>query len=211
MIVIVNVGIFLNDSKLIEWLSLECLSCGADVRCFFTPNRELELCDVVFCDIDMSVSLPQGEYFLVGISRGDDLAKENFDRVLHYPFLLEEIRGIIFNLFGGDADKNRNETNKASRYTIYIDEKRRQAELLNVKISLSDYELRVLKRLCKTPSCAVSREELSALFEKEVGGNMVDVYICHLRKKFESVTHEKVIYTVRGKGYMTNYFIKELK
>ena len=33
-------------------------------------------------------------------------------------------------------------------------------------------------------------------------GNMCDVYICKLRSKLSSVSNEKVIFTVRNKGYM---------
>ena len=39
------------------------------------------------------------------------------------------------------------------------------------------------------------------------GGNICDVYICHLRKKLETPSGRRLIYTVRGQGY--SLLIKE--
>ena len=67
-------------------------------------------------------------------------------------------------------------------------------------ISLSDYEMRLLVRLCRNNDEAVSREELNLLLGAE-SGNIADVYICRLRKKLEEGDGKRVIFTVRSKGY----------
>jgi DNA-binding response OmpR family regulator len=39
-------------------------------------------------------------------------------------------------------------------------------------------------------------------FEYEGGTNVVDVYISYLRKKIDGNCQDKLIHTVRGRGYM---------
>ncbi len=207
----IKIGIFSNDTEFAEWLALECIACGADVRCFSPQSSELDWCDIVFFDTSMSVSLPVGNYILVGIYRGAEIIEDMYDAVLNYPFLIEDVRNIILNLPIERGIPHQDKKYKDSRYTIYLNEGKRQASLFNIKITLSDYEMRILKRLCQTPASTVSREELVSLFEKNIAGNMVDVYVCRLRKKLESATLEKVIYTIRGQGYLTNYSVKEWK
>ena len=46
----------------------------------------------------------------------------------------------------------------------------------------------------------VTREELSALLGG--GGNIVDVYVCRLRSKIEKPLGRRIIWTVRGIGYV---------
>ena len=41
-------------------------------------------------------------------------------------------------------------------------------------------------------------------------GNIVDVYIHHLRKKLEEPFSRKIIYTVRSKGYKTTAKLKRI-
>lgn len=46
----------------------------------------------------------------------------------------------------------------------------------------------------------VTREELATLLGG--GGNIVDVYVCRLRSKIEAPLGRRIIWTVRGKGYV---------
>ena len=69
------------------------------------------------------------------------------------------------------------------------------------KISLSENEHKVLKLLCDNRGEIVEREQIYSLLGAEEG-NMGDVYICHLRKKIDNKLGLKLIYTIRGKGYM---------
>ena len=48
---------------------------------------------------------------------------------------------------------------------------------------------------------SVLREEIDAILSVD-DGNMSDVYICHLRRKLDNKLGLKLIYTIRGKGYM---------
>ncbi len=70
------------------------------------------------------------------------------------------------------------------------------------RIPLTPTEAAVLRRLCDHPGKPVSRDELCALIGG--GGNSVDVYICHLRRKIEKPLGRRMIATVRGRGYIWN-------
>ena len=71
----------------------------------------------------------------------------------------------------------------------------------NQVIPLSDNEYKILSLLCDNRYKIVERERIYAALGAEYG-NMGDVYICHLRKKIDNKLGLKLIYTIRGKGYM---------
>ena len=71
----------------------------------------------------------------------------------------------------------------------------------DVKIPLSENEYKVLSLLCENRGEPVEREKIYLLLGAE-DGNMGDVYICHLRRKIDNKLGLKLIYTIRGKGYM---------
>lgn len=68
-------------------------------------------------------------------------------------------------------------------------------------ISLSEHEYRVLELLLAHRGEPVSREQISLAVGSD-RSNMGDVYICRLRTKLDGRFGIKLIYTVRGKGYM---------
>ena len=67
--------------------------------------------------------------------------------------------------------------------------------------SLSPNEYSIVKALLDHRAEPVSRAELLALVG-ESNANKVDVYVCYLRRKIDEKLGFKLIYTVRGKGYM---------
>ena len=68
------------------------------------------------------------------------------------------------------------------------------------KIILSDTEYKILSVLCQNAQKTVLRETIQELFENG-SGNITDVYICKLRKKLEEPQGQRLIFTVREKGY----------
>jgi len=68
------------------------------------------------------------------------------------------------------------------------------------QIFLSESESKLLLALCKSSPEPVSRKVLGGLLESQQG-NIVDVYICKLRKKLEEPFSKRLIFTVRNKGY----------
>lgn len=205
-----KIGIFLKNSELSEFLSLECAYYGAEVETFTESSRDFEYCDILFFDSYANLKFLKYGSMLVQILYDYEKVCDERYESLRCPFLLSDVKKIIFKEYERKKSEfSENEKGNSSDCVIYLDEKNLKAQLYSTEIFLSDYELRILKRLCITPSTTVCRNELATLFEKATDGNMVDVYICRLRKKLESATKEKVIYTIRGEGYMTNYCIKE--
>ncbi len=72
-----------------------------------------------------------------------------------------------------------------------------------VALSKTEWKLLSLLTLAAEKGKAVSREELGEAMghNSEKGGNIVDVYICRLRKKIEFPIGRRLIFTVRGSGY----------
>ena len=143
---------------------------------------------------------------LIGISKKPEneiytkaaLCEEFFQR----PFLMRD----FLSIFGGakriliDRSYPRKEAFKQPNY-LTVSELDKAAIWGDQMIPLSDNEYKVLSLLCKNRREVVERERIYAELSAE-DSNMGDVYICHLRKKLDNKLGLKLIYTVRGKGYM---------
>ncbi len=73
------------------------------------------------------------------------------------------------------------------------------------EILLSAKEYALLNYLMHNPGIILSREQIENHiwnFDYEGGTNVVDVYIRYLRKKIDEGHSEKLIHTVRGRGYV---------
>jgi DNA-binding response OmpR family regulator len=84
--------------------------------------------------------------------------------------------------------------------TMSLDLVRREAEMGNGPIPLSERESLLLRALMQSPGVVLSKERLlSAVwgYHFEPGSNVVDVYVRRLRSKLGQGTIE----TVRGRGY----------
>ena len=129
-----------------------------------------------------------------------------FDKILSFPFLLSEFRDAVLN-----TKKNQifddSKTEHPSRKVFVLDKAQKGVTFNEEFIPLSSYELELLKLLCKNSGKCVSREDILGLFEAQ-DSNIAEVYVCHLRNKLEAPFGIKVIYTLRQKGYMTDYTIE---
>lgn len=77
------------------------------------------------------------------------------------------------------------------------------------EINLSVKEYHLLEYLMRNKGIVLSREKIENHiwnFDYEGGTNVVDVYISYLRKKIDDGRQDKLIHTVRGRGYV----IKEM-
>lgn len=195
-----EIAIVSKNRVLARLAELEAISAGAEASVFESIPKNIAEYDILILDLDtVSLSADLGKCELVAVS--SECKNTRHTNTLGYPFLLGELRARILKDTGrASADKS-----LRSSSTIYADRERRTIDISGANISLSDYEFRVLERLCEAPGAAVSRAELSALFDSNTDGNMSDVYICRLRKKFSEVCDGRVILTVRGKGYRTHY------
>ena len=128
---------------------------------------------------------------------------EGVTQTLGYPPKICELRRAMIGLSDSDhlSDKRRTDDGGA---VICIDRAQSSVIVDGERYTLSDYELKVFELLCERTGEAVSRDEINALLGA-CGGNIGDVYICRLRKKLEADGARRLIYTVRGKGYMIKH------
>ena len=118
------------------------------------------------------------------------------------PFSLEELmarmRALTRNVFGetGNVLQVGDLTLDISRHEV-----KRGTKLIN--LSVKEYQL--LEYLMHNQNIVVSREQIENHiwnYDYEGGTNVVDVYIRYLRKKIDDDFEEKLIHTIRGRGYV---------
>ena len=158
---------------------------------------------ILILDLDSDCDMLDDQ-IVVGFSRNEKALTDNVrDKcrvVLHRPFLIEDLKTIIKEL-GAQEKENSFSERKTATGSLLLDNSTSSVELYGKKIHLSRNEYAILDRLAESLGSPVSREDLSKVLSSSLG-NMCDVYICHLRAKLESVSEKKLIFTVRGKGYM---------
>lgn len=118
---------------------------------------------------------------------------------IEYPISIAELKKIYNGLIVDKTVAESKNENKDTKIVFYNDEK----NIVSVgqrKYILSDMEYKILTLLCRNSQKLVLREEIQELFENE-NSNIGDVYICKLRKKLEEPLGQRLIFTVRGKGY----------
>lgn len=198
--------IFSEDMRFKRMLELELLSIGVNVISD-TMENDGELFFIVDLDGELPKEIFWGEKStVIGYSKRD---RENISEGIHIcdsflkrPFPIGE----LFAVLGFDNPKNiiRQPISKKPEFNakrLTLDNENKAALFGDTVIPLSDNEFEVLSALCKRRGQPVERQELDLLLGTP-DSNMGDVYICHLRKKIDNHLGLKLIYTVRGKGYM---------
>ena len=124
------------------------------------------------------------------------------DDYLPKPFSLEELTARIYALI------RRNTQNPSPTITISDLEIDPQAHIVKrsgKEIDLPTKEFAVLEYLARNKGNVVTRTMILDHVwgsEFETMSNVVDVYIKNLRNKIDGDHSEKLIYTIRGKGYV---------
>jgi two-component system response regulator PhoP len=88
---------------------------------------------------------------------------------------------------------------------LILDMNTRSASRAGEHVELTPMEYRTLEYLMLHQGSVVSKEELlEHLYDYnwEKFSNVIEVYISALRRKIEAGTHERLIHTLRGHGYM---------
>ena len=70
------------------------------------------------------------------------------------------------------------------------------------RIELTKNEMLIFSELWKNKGKAVSREQLDNVIGANRDGNIVTVYINHLREKLSQISEKRIIKTIRGGGYI---------
>ena len=187
------------QDSLRDFFELEALNFDFAVDCFSKFERihnDISNYDLAIIDKDTVKQSP-----LNTAKKELTVSKEDGKCDLTYPISIKVLRKIYSEIsLDNECNKTdlKNEDND-SKIVFYKDEKN-IVRLNKRKYVLSDTEYKILTLLCKNSQKTVLREDIQELFENG-SGNISDVYICKLRKKLEGPLGQKVIVTVREKGY----------
>ena len=129
------------------------------------------------------------------------------DDYLTKPFAIEELLARIratLRKRGGNGG-NENERELLTAGDVILDPSACEVRVNGELVDLTHKEFQVLEFLLRSKKAVVSREQiLSGVWGYDYMGdtNAVDVYIRYLRQKLESNQAKKIIFTVRGVGYV---------
>lgn len=87
---------------------------------------------------------------------------------------------------------------------LVLDLTKHRAERGGVPIELTSTEYALLEYLMRNPCQVLTRTQIMQHvwdYDFYGGSNIVDVYICYLRKKIDETHSKKLIKTIRGTGY----------
>ena len=127
-------------------------------------------------------------------------------KALAFPFPLSEFREALLENLAKEAPDSSNADTATPKSFVSASDKT-GVYFGESYIPLSVYEFKLLSLLCENSGKCVGKAEILSLFD-DGNSNIAEVYICHLRNKLEAPFGKKVIYTVRGKGYMTDHILK---
>ena len=88
--------------------------------------------------------------------------------------------------------------------SLVVDMNNRQAIRDGKVIDLTVREYAILEYLARNRNVVVTREQIRVNIwniDDDVNSNVIDVYICYLRRKIDDNYEEKLIHTIRGVGY----------
>lgn len=128
------------------------------------------------------------------------LAREDIGAKKHTllrPFTEEELLLAVGALF--------TEENGDERAELKTDARSRRVSFDGKRVTLTEKEFSLLSLLLKNKGKAISDAEITdKIWKNEVasGSNVVAVYVNYLRTKLENAFGVKMIYRVRGEGYM---------
>ncbi len=126
------------------------------------------------------------------------------DDYMTKPFSLEELVARLRGLLRRSAYLTPADDESLTVGDLTLDVASREVTRGEEPIALTSTEFELLRFLMRNPRRALSREEiLQRVWNYDFGGrsSIVDLYVSYLRKKIDA-THEPMIHTVRGVGYM---------
>lgn len=160
--------------------------------------------DIVILDLDSPYA--NGAFLtpnIIGFSKNErSVPSKSADKcrvLLHRPFLTSKFLAEVEHLVTGGEESLRVRTEPSGPRLQFVRDG--LVTLDGRGIHLSENEYALLLKLYESVESPVSREELGRALSS-CDGNICDVYICKLRSKLEAGKSERLIYTVRSKGYM---------
>lgn len=195
-------ALIFSDREFSEMLRYELKSCGYKVA-----NNENEA-DIILTEEEMLPYINNEKIVIVFMRYGFENHEKDgnilvFPYVFSTSFLRKELKNLFAELLRASADDAGSPTGDNVEILPLPDKKSALVGERTVSLSKTEWKMLSLLTIAAKNGKAVSRKELEETmgYESEKGGNIVDVYICRLRKKIENPLGRKLIYTVRGSGY----------
>lgn len=195
-----RIAIISSNEEIAAFFELEAIACGCSARVFSTPPQEILGFDFVVSDLAAGYCFSGNSSCQVAAlcTQGKKANLNSFDYVWEWPISVETVREAYEDTV---CVKEVIAEEISQSNTIYfLSEPMNTVVYRNQTISLTQSEWQILQLLAKVSEQFVGKEALAALFE-ECNGNLVQVHICHLRKKLEEPFGIRLIETVRGIGY----------
>ena len=198
-----RVAIISKQENIVNFLKMEADWCGCSVTVSEAPPMDVRGYDRIVMDAKLGYCMPGDSSCQVVTLFTDGMEREEVDigTCWEWPVSLSEVRSFFE---GSSHAPQAEERTECGEPTLYIlSEKNRTVLYRNRQIELTDRGWQLLLLLAQAGGETVDREELFELFETQKG-NIVDVYVHHLRKSLEEPFGIRLIRTVRGKGYSLN-------
>lgn len=131
--------------------------------------------------------------------KGLDLGANDY---LVKPFSFRELMARLRAMTRKSAGS---QTNQFQAADLVLDAARHQVTRCGTEIHLTAREFALLEVLIRNKNHVMTREQIENSlwnFDYEGGTNVIDVYIRYLRKKIDEPFETKLIFTVRGTGYV---------
>ena len=198
-----QIAIYSTDTVFARMLELEFAMRGLTVLTAGDPE-EGHYADVVLLDLDSSV-VPSPEHYrrIIGFTRGSvqstDVSHRLCSLILHRPFEMRLLRREVLGE-NESFSQERFQFPRNREMRIRLDPVHACVSIGSKKISVSPKEMQVMQCLLEHRGESVSRDDISAVIG-ESSANKTEVYICFLRRKLEETFGDRIIKTVRGKGY----------
>lgn len=131
---------------------------------------------------------------VTGLDAGAD---DYLVKPFHFDELLARIRAMIRRREGRAENVMRSED-------LVLDIEARRVERSGKEIILTAKEFNILECLMQNEGKVMSRDKLSRHvwnYDYDGGSNVIDVYVCRLRRKIDDEYEKKKIITVTGVGY----------
>lgn len=204
------VKIFSQEERFSRMLSLELSDIGVDT---VSELESYDNEDSLFAVLDLDTYTPDALISLPDNTKVICYSRRSSDEIGELPEICSVLLSRPFPISAflshfGHVERIRQTvrvTNKEVREPqinkLTVDQDSKNARWGDEVIPLSENEYKVLSLLCQNRGEAVNRETIDMLLGADES-NMGDVYVCHLRKKIDHKLGLKLIYTIRGKGYM---------
>lgn len=190
-----NINIITKKESMARLISLELERLGLTYEISESPIKDAKLfiadLDTCFCD-----GVPHEKVLAIG-------ENDSFSRTLTDPFLLSELRGTLVEMLTSTSSEPKATVppRRKRQTVIKLDPENASVSVRRGSpVALSPTEYKLLEALVSRRGQVLTYAEADRIISGE-GSNKANVYICFLRKKLES-RGDKLIYSVRGKGFM---------